>query len=246
MKKIPSVSVIIPTLNEERYLPILLKSLSKINSPLEIIVVDGGSTDGTAKAVERAKQLFSGDTRLQFISVQKKGIGLQRNIGVTYATNEILLFCDADIIAPSALEHEYIVSEFFKNEYAVATSKIVPLEKTIRSILLHRVAYAVQKILAQARRYYFGGAYMLTTKKVFNGIGGFDESLRISEDVDYSKRASKKGKSKIFSVPIKVSTRRYQKYGYLWIFKHPLIMAQLLTQGKITNKDTHFYPFGEY
>lgn len=246
MKKIPSVSVIIPTLNEERYLPKLLKSLSEISSLLEIIVVDGGSTDGTAKAVERARQLFSSDTRLEFISVQRKGIGLQRNIGVTYATNELLLFCDADMIAPSTLEHEYIVSEFLKNEYVVATSKIVPLEKTIRSILLHTVAYAVQKLLAQTGRYYFGGAYMLTTKKVFKDIGGFDESLRISEDVDYSRCASKKGNSKIFSIPIKVSTRRYQKYGYMWIFKHPLIMTRLLTQGKISNQNTSFYPFGEY
>lgn len=246
MKEVPSVSVIIPTLNEEMFLPVLLKSLSEISAPLQIIIVDGESTDGTARVVENAKKYFVCNASLKFVVSERTGIALQRNVGAAHATNELLLFCDADIIFPSTLEHQYIVSEFLKNKYVVATSKIVPLEKNFRSTLLHSVAYTLQKLLAQTGRYYFGGSYMLTTKKVFKGIGGFDESLNISEDVDYSRRASKKGYSKIFTIPIKASTRRYQKYGYMWIFKHPLMMARLLIRGKITNKDTHFYPFGEY
>lgn len=87
---------------------------------------------------------------------------------------------------------------------------------------------------------------MLTTKKVFLEVGGFDENLRVSEDVDYSRRASKIGPAKIFTVPIKVSTRRYKKYGYAWLFKNPMTMVRLLTKGKITNGDKIFYPFVEY
>lgn len=150
MKETPRVSVIIPTLNEEKYLPLLLLSLRKVASPLQIIIVDGRSKDRTKIVAFESKKYFNGKSSLQFIEVPKKGIALQRNIGVTYATNEILLFCDADIIAPSITEHRQMIYEFVRDNYVVATSKMVPMEKTISSILLHSFAYGVQKYLPYA------------------------------------------------------------------------------------------------
>ena len=49
---VPPASIIIPALNEEKYLPVLLESLRQVSAPMDIIVVDGNSTDGTAQVIE--------------------------------------------------------------------------------------------------------------------------------------------------------------------------------------------------
>ena len=246
MTAIPRVSVIIPTLNEEKYLPILLASLQKIAAPLQIIVVDGGSTDNTAAVAEIAQGTFANETTLQFIAHSKKGIALQRNIGASYATSNLLLFCDADIIATSTVAYQLLISDFIKNNYVVATSRMVPLEKTILTRAVHTAAYFAQKMLALTGRPFFGGAFLLTTREAFFKVGGFDENLRVSEDVDYSLRVSKNGTFKIYALPVQVSTRRFQKYGYGWVFQNPMTIVRLIRKGKITNKEKIFYPFGEW
>ncbi len=246
MTDVPLVSIIIPTLNEEKYLPILLASLQKIAAPLEIIVVDGGSTDHTATVAEVMKGSCKYGTTFQFIALNKRGIALQRNVGASYATSELLLFCDADIVAPTTAEHQLLIYAFIKNNYVVATSLMVPIEKTLMTCAVHITGYYVQKLLAYTGRPFFGGAYLLTTKAVFTKVGGFDETLRVSEDVDYSLRAAEQGAFKIFTVPIKVSTRRFQKYGYGWVVKNPATIIRLIRKGKITNEQKIFYPFGEY
>lgn len=246
MTTIPLVSVIIPTLNEEKYLPILLTSLRQIDSPLEIIVVDGGSTDRTAVVAEAAKKSFCHGTTFKFVALNKKGIALQRNVGASYATSDILLFCDADIVAPTTAEHCSIITDFIAGGHLVATSLMVPLEKTLLTRAVHTLAHFGQKLLARGGRPFFGGAYLLTRKEVFQSIGGFDEHLRVSEDIDYSLRAAQKGTFNIYNVPISVSTRRFQKYGYRWVFQNPMTLVRLVRKGKITNEEKIFYPFGEY
>ena len=246
MTTIPLVSVIIPTLNEENYLPILLTSLRQIDAPLEIIVVDGGSTDRTAAVAEALAESFRPGTTFQCIALNKKGIALQRNVGASYATSDILLFCDADIVAPTTTEYRSIIADFIVAGYAVATSRMVPFEKTFVTRTVHAAAYFGQKLLARGGRPFFGGAFLLTRKEVFHSVGGFDENLRVSEDVDYGIRAAQKGTFKIYDVPISVSTRRFQKYGYGWVFKNPMTIIRLIQKGKITNEEKIFYPFGEY
>ncbi len=246
MSTIPSVSIVIPTLNEEKYLPLLLESLRKLDAPLQIIVVDGGSKDTTVLVAEEYKKYFTGDKTLQCIALDTKGIAMQRNVGAMHATHEHIFFCDADSIAPSTSEYTCIISEFVKERHVVATAKIVSIERKISFIFFHAFFYGIQKMLAFLGKPYFSGQYLLTTKSAFLSVGGFDESLRISEDVDFSLRVSKYGTFKIFPIPIQVSTRRFQKYGYSWLFTNPSTLLKLLFKGKITNEDKIFYPFGEY
>src|SRR2546427_10499214 len=91
-----SISVIIPTWNEAKYLPTLLDSLqTQTRSPLEILIADSASTDGTQDLAEaRGALLVPGDRR---------GPGEGRNRGARAARGDVFLFVDADCITPPGL-----------------------------------------------------------------------------------------------------------------------------------------------
>ncbi|MBI4991346.1 glycosyltransferase family 2 protein, partial [Candidatus Gottesmanbacteria bacterium] len=90
LNNLPSVSVIIPTYNEERHIEDCLSSLKKQTfKKYEIIVVDDGSTDSTPK--------IASSFNIKFISLQHKGPGNAKNYGAKIALGEILVFLDADM-----------------------------------------------------------------------------------------------------------------------------------------------------
>lgn len=93
MKRELSVSVVIPAYNAERFLAEAIDSvLSQAHGSLEVIVVDDGSTDGTAGVARNY------DSRLRLLQQPNRGIGSARNAGVDAASGELLAFLDADDI----------------------------------------------------------------------------------------------------------------------------------------------------
>lgn len=89
----PYFSVVIPALNEEKYLPKLLKDLvAQSFSDFEVIVVDGNSED---KTVAKA-QPFTQKLQLNIISTKKRNVSLQRNTGAAHAKSHWVIFMDAD------------------------------------------------------------------------------------------------------------------------------------------------------
>ncbi|NCN83029.1 MAG: glycosyltransferase family 2 protein [Candidatus Pacebacteria bacterium] len=100
MKKTTSTfSIVIPCLNEEKYLPLLLEDLSnQTNRDFEVIVIDGNSDD---KTVEKANS-FSDKFPLIVKVVKKRNVSLQRNTGGALAKNEWIIFMDADNRLPAA------------------------------------------------------------------------------------------------------------------------------------------------
>jgi len=111
------LSVIIPTFNEEKFLPFLLKSLKKQTfKDFEIIVADNNSVDAT-----RSIAITAG------AKVVKGGMpGRGRNRGAKAASGDWLLFLDADVILPPEFL-EKTVAEIKKSEFSVATCLIDPL-----------------------------------------------------------------------------------------------------------------------
>ncbi len=207
------ISLIIPTLNEASYLPALLNALSgQTRLPDEIIVADAGSVDGTAElAQQRGARVVHGGM---------PGVG--RNAGARAATGDAFLFFDADVLPP----HDFIeraLDEFTREGYAVATCPIATLGGDLadRVIIQATNLYlqVVQPISPRAP-----GFCILARREVHQAIDGFDESLKMSEDHDYVRRASQYGKFGVLtSVRIPVSMRRLEKEGltrlalkYLW------------------------------
>ena len=240
-----AASIVIPTLNEEKYLPALLNSLKEVSFPLEIIVVDGNSTDDTVGVVEKFIPSFSGDSTLRLLT-SERGIAFQRNLGAAQAKYDVLIFCDADIVFPSMETYQKIVSEFVEKKYVAAAPIMLSLESGKRFQLIYGILSLSQKILLFFGKPYFPGACLLTTKETFTQIGGFDTMVLLGEDVDYSLKTSKLGSCGLLNAHIQVSSRRVIKYGYWWLLKELPNVFGLVTKGRINQPENLFYPFGDF
>ncbi len=130
----PEISVIIPALNEQKYIGNPLSGLkSQTFRDFETIVVDGGSRDRTASIARKSAKV---------IVCREKGVSVARNRGAAAAKGSILLFLDADT-RPSRdllrIYHEI----FLDKSVASATGPVYPLERTKKRI---RLGYSIVSV----------------------------------------------------------------------------------------------------
>ena len=119
----PEISVIIPTLNEEKYIPLVLEGLKKQTfKSFETIVVDGGSEDRTREIARKCATV---------LIERKNGVGCARNLGAAHAKGRILVFIDADT-KPSANLLATYAKVLNGNDIVASTGPIMPLEKAAR------------------------------------------------------------------------------------------------------------------
>lgn len=181
--KNPLVSVIIPTLNSEKYLAACLQSVKKQTyKPIEIIVVDNFSTDGTVSLAKRfTKNVFvHGDERSP-----------QRNYGVKKAKGTYVFFVDGDFI----LEKDVV----FSCVRSMQNDKIEGVAVPLRGIGLG--FWTKCKILERdlnLKAYWLDAARFFKRSDV-NAVGGYDEKLVSGDDWDLSQRICRSGKIKRIS-----------------------------------------------
>jgi glycosyltransferase involved in cell wall biosynthesis len=120
------VSVVIPTYNRSSTLELTLSNIAKeaINKPVEIIVIDDGSTDSTIDAIMRQQKIFKS---IRFEKIANKGPGNARNIGASLSRGEILIFMgdDTRIARGQFFEAHYKAHQSNKNLYDAVLGKIV-------------------------------------------------------------------------------------------------------------------------
>ena len=231
------LSIIIPALNEEKYLPLLLKSIKEQNFSLdyELIVADAGSKDRTIEIV------------LSFgCRIVKGGLpAVGRNTGAKAAKGDIFLFLDADILlSEKFLENSLF--EFEKRKLEIASYCLIPRTKN----LLFKIGFDIfyNKPIVIAQGFLANGAMgILVKREIFEKVGGFDESVKIAEDHYFARKASKFGKFGIInSAKIFITLRRFKQDGYLkTIFKYFLCSLYALS-GKAVRSDIFNYRFGHY
>lgn len=228
------VSIIIPTKNEEAYLPTLLASISaQTMVPHEVIVCDAKSSDGTRHVAEA----FGATV----IDGGLPGVG--RNHGAKKATGDVLLFLDADVVLPDADFLATCYQEFLRRGLSIATCDARPLEGNRRDRFTHAL-YNGFVHLCGKRLPHAAGFCIFVTAKLHKDIGGFDEQSVFCEDHEYARRAAKKGAFGFLSAPILVSTRRFRRDGYLLLFpKFVLAELYLVFIGPI-HKNVFRYTFG--
>jgi len=221
------ISVIIPAFNEERFLGNCLKSLKEQDfKDFEIIVVDNNSRDKTKKIAKNFNVIL--------VSEKKQGVAFARNKGAKIAKGEILAFTDADTILPKNWLSR-IFEEFEKDKNLIAFGGSCefysgPLCAKFASKFLLKSFLILDKFFSQG--FNLMGCNMAIKKNVFFEIGGFNEFLKMNEDVEISYRLRKTGKIKFdFNFKVKTSGRRFSKgliFGilnyapttiYRWFFK---------------------------
>lgn len=230
------LSVIIPALNEAATLPGLLDALrAQTRPPDEIIVADAGSRDDTR---ELARQHGA-------VVVRGGRPGPGRNAGARFATGDVLLFLDSDVLPrPDFVGNA--LDEFARSGAAVATC----LSDTLTDNLSDRIITEAVNLYLQVVQPispHAPGYCILARKDIHEAIGGFDESVKLAEDHDYVQRAAERGEFVVLSnVRIPVSMRRLEKEGltrlalkYLWCEMHALA-------GKPIYSTPFEYEFGEH
>ncbi len=180
-----NISVIIPTYNRASLIERAIRSvLKQTYKPLEIIVVDDGSTDNTREVVETI-----GDPKVKYCYKENGGAGSARNYGAKHAQGDWLAFHDSDDVwRPDKLklqaeyaqkhpEFDLIYSKYEMHFYDGSTT-IIPfgddielLEGNILHILLVKNSIGTPTVLVK--------------KQAFLEIGGFDEKLRCIEDWNF-------------------------------------------------------------
>lgn len=228
------ISIIIPTFNEEGYLPQLLESLqNQTRKPSQIIVADAFSLDNT-RTIAKALGCMVVDGGLPSVA---------RNNGARIATQPILLFLDADVILPPAFLEQTLTEMTIRN-LDITSCFITPRSLLKIDRFLHQFANQYMK-LTQKIHPHIPGACIFVKKNIHKIIGGFDESLILAEDHDYVKRAKGVGKfSYLKSYKIPISVRRLSAEGRIKIvFKYIAIELHLIFIGKI-RRDIFSYRFG--
>ena len=197
------ISVIIPTLNEEHYLPLLLEDLKKQSMRVkEIIVVDAGSKDSTIKSAKAwgAKVLIS----------KVKNAGIQRNLGARSAKGDWLLFIDADMRLPKRdlLKHMLNIN---KDALVVRPKTTLQTPSWAYLFFVAPANFIATVIPSLSTR----GGCMMVKRSAFSKVGGFNPALAVAEDIDLGRRLAKEGKTVILNEYVYESDRRYKKWGYL-------------------------------
>jgi glycosyltransferase involved in cell wall biosynthesis len=229
------LSIIIPTLNEEKCLPLLLEGIEKQKSAgdCEVVVADAGSTDRT---IEIAKNF---DCRIVKGGLPAKG----RNEGAKIARGDILLFTDADnIYLPEGFLKD-LLEEFERRKLDVASFPICP-----KGNIFDKLAYGIYNYWVQIIQRFAAYATnsVLVRKNIHQKIGGFDEEIKMAEDHFYAKTAKKFGKfGFIRTKTVLTSVRRFEKDGRLKTYLKYLIAGIYMFFFGPIKKDIFRYRFDE-
>lgn len=197
------ISFIIPAYNEEVKLSSTLAAIraaaSAAAQPCEVIVVDDSSTDATPEIASQAGA--------QVISVRHRQIAAARNAGARGARGKYLFFVDAD----TRIDRTHIAEAIAALEagYAGGSARV----------LMDGVVPLWGRVFLRAfSALYFGlnlgaGAFLFTTCRNFDAIGGFDEQHFAGEEVYFSLALTKLGRFKVLPTPILTSGRKLRMYS---------------------------------
>jgi glycosyltransferase involved in cell wall biosynthesis len=230
----PKLSVLIPTLNEEKYIGVLLNSLANQEfKDFEIIVADGNSDDKTQEVVSE----FNDKLNIKFLTSDKRNVGYQRNFAAKNSTTRHFFFLDADTkIDPDFLSKIYDVVK--NNDYGTLTSYNIPISKKIIDKIIMWVLNHVVFEISSITYPWAIGTFIYANREAFESVGGFDESITWGEDGELVHRIVKKDyRFKLVRNPcIYFSVMRFEKEGRLnYVLQSIKYAWHVLVKGPIKN-----------
>ena len=203
----PVFSIIIPTFNEASSIARTLTALAEIPGSVEVIVVDGGSSDKTVEIVrERGARLI----------MAERGRGAQMHAGAGASQGEVLWFLHADTLPPNnALE---LIAQSLSDPRAIGGSFNVDFDSRLLSARFLAWSYR------QLRRFglCYGDSAIFVKREAYERVGGF-KPFPIFEDLDLVRRLRRHGRLAHLRACVVTSSRRFERRSFLltlarWMF----------------------------
>lgn len=189
------LSIIIPTYNSEETIQSCLDSIKDQSfQNLEVVIVDGNSSDNTLFLVENSKDLLS---NLQVVSESDQGIYDAMNKGIRMAKGEWLYFLGSD----DELYHSKVLEEMFSDPQVLKNDLIYGNVKIKNSGFIHRYEFDIFKLFQQNICH----QAIFTRKEVFKKLGCFDVRFQQLADWDFNIRCWLEPSIKKKYVPIIVA-----------------------------------------
>ena len=212
------ISIIIPTLNEEKTISQCLETV--VNIPgVEVIVSDGGSTDSTAE--------IAGQHRDVRVVHTQTGRGVQMNSGAACARGEILLFLHADCILPR--ENVLKIRQIIDSGIFVGGAFKIRL---LSDKFPYRLIEMGINFRSKVFKLPYGDQGIFVKRSVFEKLGGFRE-MPICEDLDFICRLKKCGRIAILNEKIFTSVRTWKNHGILRTsLRYQLLLASFMFRQK--------------
>ncbi len=194
------LSIIIPVLNEEKPIQALLAFLNAYVPETEIIVVDGGSKDGTQQKAR--------ENGVRLITLQSRGRAVQMNEGAREASGYTFYFLHADTFPPK--DFVALIQNALKKGYQAGAFR---LSFNIDHWFLNAFAWFTRFNFTPFR---FGDQSLFVTKEAFESSGGFNEDLVIMEDQEMARRLKRQVPFTVIQKPVTTSVRKYQENGIFY------------------------------
>jgi rSAM/selenodomain-associated transferase 2 len=220
-------SIIIPTLNEEKYIGRTLGRLHRMFQSIdhEIIIVDAGSTDQTLPIASTYK--------INIITSTKKCRATQLNLGAKYATGDVLYFIHADVLpnADCINKIEQALSEGKQSgcfSYQFDSSRLL--------LKINSKATRSDSMLCGG-----GDQTLFIKRSLFEEMNGFNEEYVIMEDFELTQRLRKKNAFTVIPHDVIVSARKYEKNSYLRVQLANLVVFTMFKMGMAPKKMAEYY-----
>jgi cellulose synthase/poly-beta-1,6-N-acetylglucosamine synthase-like glycosyltransferase len=206
-KTLPSVTVIVPVRNGEQTIQPLLESLQKLDydrNKIEVIVVDGNSTDKTREIVKQYP--------VKLIIENRKGLNLARNVGIQHSNGEIVAFTDADCIVPPNWITK-IVENFKDPKVSCVGGSAKALDSDFvsqyadNSIVRLMPFFTKREALESVKPFFRhpAGCNMAYRRKIAEEVGYFDENIQYGfDEVEFADRICKAGYKMVLDPKISV------------------------------------------
>jgi len=204
MKNLPLVSVVIPLYNYAKYIAAGLDSVfAQTYSPIEVIVIDDGSTDNSANVVRAY-------SKVRYFYQKNQGVAVARNMGITQTTGEFIAFLDADDLwEPDKLK--------IQMQYMLENPEIIITATKVLSFLEPDTRiptwFKSERELGETNGIVLSA--VVVRSRIFSQIGDFSPSFCPSEDTEWLCRV-KDAQINLVTIPKPLTLRRLHGYNLTW------------------------------